>query len=246
MAGRRPLTGPAITRLAPVSPPLAAMGDGREEAPAEHVVAHARGGDVGDAIRAIDEFCYGRSMMMNVGDEKGELLDRAVRRARPRRLPELGTYCSYSALRMARAMPQDARLYSIEQSEANAAIAQRILDHADAAGRVTVVVGSLGDSGATVRRLESEHGFRARTLDFVFLDHDKGAYLPDLERILGRGWLHPGSVVVADNVKVPGAPAYRAYMTRHEGRTWRTLEHAAHIEYQSLIRDLMLESEYLG
>jgi catechol O-methyltransferase len=35
-------------------------------------------------------------------------------------------------------------------------------------------------------------------------------------------------------------------MAREEGRTWRTVEHDAHLEYQSLIKDLVLESEYLG
>jgi catechol O-methyltransferase len=222
------------------------VGDGREEALAAHVAGHARKGDVDDVIRVIDDFCYQHSVMMNVGDEKGEILDRAVRRIQPRRLLELGTYCGYSALRMTRMMGEDARLYSIEFNPANADIARRIWDHAGIADRATVVVGSLGDGGATIDRLESEHGFAAGTLDFAFVDHDKAAYLPDLQRILDRGWLHPGAVVVADNVKVPGAPAYRAYMTAHEGQTWRTVEHSTHVEYQSLIKDLVLESEYLG
>ena len=52
----------------------------------------------------------------------------------------------------------------------------------------------------------------------MFIDHDKDAYLPDLERILDRGWLHPGSVVVADNIRFPGAPEYRAFMQAEEGR----------------------------
>src|SRR5262245_28433665 len=184
--------------------------------------------------------------MMNVGDEKGEILDRAVQCARPRRLLELGTYCGYSALRMARVMPADARLHSIEFSEANAGVARRIWSHAGIADRATVVVGSLGDGGRTIARLEAEHSFTGGSVDFVFVDHDKAAYLPDLELILGRGWLHAGSIVVADNVKVPGAPEYRAYMKAQEGRSWRTVEHETHLEYQSLLKDLVLESDYLG
>ncbi len=82
--------------------------------------------------------------------------------------------------------------------------------------------------------------------DFVFIDHDKSAYLPDLGRILDQDWLHTGSVVVADNVRVPGAPDYREFMQTKEGRTWRTSEHETHVEYQSLLKDLVLESEYLG
>lgn len=51
---------------------------------------------------------------------------------------------------------------------------------------------------------------------------------------------------MADNVKVPGAPEYRAYMVQNEGRLWRTIEHETHVEYQTVIKDLVLVSEYLG
>src|SRR3712207_4919502 len=90
------------------------VGDGREAALADYVVANAPAGDLDAAIRAVDEFAYGHSFLINVGDEKGEILDAAVRRAQPRRLLELGTYCGYSALRTARVMPDGAHLYSIE------------------------------------------------------------------------------------------------------------------------------------
>ncbi len=222
------------------------VGDGREEALAEHVISTARQGDVDDAIRAIDDFCYRQSIMMNVGDEKGKILDAAIRRVDPRRLLELGTYCGYSALRTVRVMPDEAHLYSIEFSPANADIARRVLSHAGGADRVTIVVGTLGDGGGTISALEADHGFHQSSLDFVFLDHAKEAYLPDLERIVERGWLRRGGVVVADNVKFPGAPDYREHMHDREGRDWRTTEHETHLEYQAILKDLVLESEYLG
>ncbi len=220
------------------------VGDGREEALAQHVVRTAREGDLDDVIRTIDAFSYERSLMMHVGDEKGEILDAAIRRAAPRRVLELGTYCGYSALRMIRAMPAGGHVYSVEFVAANADIARRIWAHAGIGDRVTVVVGSLGDGGATMGALEDEHGFAAGGVDLVFLDHDKNEYLPDLQRIDARGWLRPGAVVVADNVRVPGAPEYRAHMREREGSGWATVEHETHVEYQSLIRDLVLESEY--
>ena len=222
------------------------VGDGREEALADYVVANARQGDPEDVIRVIDEFCMNRSVMINVGDEKGEILDRAVRRASPQLLLELGTYCGYSALRMARVMPAGARLCSIEFSPANAAIARRIWDHAGIGDQLTVVVGTLGDGGSTIDRLRTEHGFGEGTVDFVFVDHDKAAYLRTSSASSSERWLHPGSIVVADNVRFPGAPEYRAYLEAQEGKTWRTIEHDTHVEYQSLIKDLVLESEYLG
>ena len=222
------------------------VGDGREQALADYVCAHARRNDIDDAIRVIDEFCYTKRYMINIGDEKGRLLDRAVSAAHPRRLLELGTYCGYSALRIARVMPTDAVLYSIEFNPANAAVARRIWDRAGTGERIVVVVGTLGDDGRTLGVLRDEHGFAPGTIDFVFLDHEKDEYLPDLHRILDHEWLHPGSVVVADNVKYPGAPQYRAYMRHHEGADWRTREHRSHAEYQRIIKDLVLESTYLG
>jgi len=222
------------------------VGDGREEALAAYVMSNAAAGDLEDAIRVVDEFCYRHSVMMNVGDEKGQILDAAVRRVQPGLLLELGAYCGYSALRMARMMPQGAQLYSVEFAEANAAVARRIWEHAGVTDRITAVIGSIGDGGATLDMLESACGFRPGALDLLFIDHDKAAYLPDLKLILERRWLHKGSVAVADNVRVPGAPAYRAYMREQEGSTWRTVEHKTHVEYQTLIPDLVLESEYLG
>ena len=87
---------------------------------------------------------------------------------------------------------------------------------------MTCVVGTIGDGGRTLDALANEHGFTAGAVDFVFIDHDKSAYLTDLLSILDRGWLHPGSIVVADNIKVPGAPKYREYMRRQQGKLWDT------------------------
>ena len=222
------------------------VGDGREAALGEYVAANAPAGSLDAAIAAIDEFAYREKYLINVGDEKGELLDAAIRRIEPKRLLELGTYVGYSALRTVRAAPADAHLWSIEFNADNAEIARAVLAHAGVDDRVTVVHGTLGDGGKTIAALESEHGFATGSLDFVFIDHAKDEYLPDLERILDRGWLHAGSVAVADNVKLPGAPEYRAYMEEREGRDWRTTEHPTHAEYQTLLKDLVLESEFLG
>lgn len=217
------------------------IGDGREAAAADFVQTQARAGDIDDVIATIDRFAYERSYLINVGDEKGLLLDAAVQRVSPATALELGTYCGYGALRIARAAPQ-ARVFSVELSAANAEVARRIWAHAGVADRVHCVVGTIGDGGATLDAL----GFAPGELDFLFIDHDKDAYLPDLQAILDRDWLRTGAVVVADNVGIPGAPRYRAYMTEHQGTRWRTVEHKTHAEYQTLLTDLVLESDYLG
>jgi catechol O-methyltransferase len=221
------------------------IGDGREAAAADYVVANARQGDIDDVIAKVDQFAYQKSFLINVGDEKGALLDAAVRRANPFRVLELGTYCGYSSLRIARAAP-DAMVFSVELAEANADVARRIWAHAGVADRVTCVVGTVGDGGRTLDALANEHGFDAGNLDFLFVDHDKGAYLPDLQSIMDRGWLHRGAIVVADNMLIPGSPKYRDFMNQQQGKLFDTVEHKTHGEYQTLMPDVVLESEYLA
>jgi len=221
------------------------IGDGREQACAAFVEQNARRGDIDDVLVTIDKFAYEKSMLMNVGDEKGALLDAAVRRADPSLVLELGTYCGYGSLRLARTAP-NAKVYSVEFSAANAEVARRIWARAGVDDRVTCLVGTIGDGGKTLDTLAAEHGFSTGKLDVMFIDHDKRAYLPDLRSVLDRGWLHTGSIVVADNVKFPGAPEYRKYMTEQQGKLWDTVEHKTHVEYQTMIGDLVLESEYLG
>ncbi len=218
------------------------VGDGREEAAASYVIAHAPAGNIDSAVAAIDQYAYRQKFLINVGDEKGAILDAAIDRVKPRRMLELGAYVGYSALRAARRLPVGGHVFSVEFNPANAAIARRLINHAGAADRVTVVVGSIGDGGKTVKALQEEYGFKPGCLDFVFIDHAKEAYLSDLQRILEAGWLHEGSVVVADNVGFPGAPDYKAYMEAEEGKRWQTKTHKTHVEYQKLIPDLVLES----
>src|ERR1700741_1309107 len=148
------------------------IGDGREAAAVEYVLKNARAGDIDDVVATIDKFAYEKSMLINVGDEKGLLLDAAVRRANPALALELGTYCGYGALRIARAAPT-AKVYSVELAEANAINARQIWAHAGVAGRVTCVVGTIGDGGRTLDALANDHGFIAGSLDFLFLDHAK-------------------------------------------------------------------------
>src|ERR1700744_2297826 len=82
------------------------IGDGREAAAVEYVLKNARAGDIDDVLAAIDKFAYEKSMLINVGDEKAQLRDAAVRRADPTLALELGTYCGYGALRIARSAPK--------------------------------------------------------------------------------------------------------------------------------------------
>jgi catechol O-methyltransferase len=51
--------------------------------------------------------------------------------------------------------------------------------------------------------------------------------------------------VVADNILIPGSPKYRGFMNQQQGKLFDTLEHKTHGEYQTLVPDVVLESELL-
>src|SRR5262249_62298573 len=77
------------------------VGDGREARLAEYVVARARRADPADVIRIIDEDCYNQSFLINVGDQKGRILDAAGAEARTPRGLELGAFWWYNAVALA-------------------------------------------------------------------------------------------------------------------------------------------------
>src|ERR1700685_3658607 len=102
------------------------VGDGREAALQRFVLENSPAGDVDAVIATIDRFAYTKSFLINVGEEKGALLEAAIARAQPRVPLELGTYCGYASLRTIRAAPPDARLVTLELNPANAEIARAI------------------------------------------------------------------------------------------------------------------------
>ena len=46
--------------------------------------------------------------------------------------------------------------------------------------------------------------------DFIFVDHIKSAYVSDLELLVQKGFVKKGTVVVADNIWLPGGAAHTA------------------------------------
>lgn len=163
------------------------------------VRAEAAPGDPESVLAVLDAFARNQSFLMNVGDRKGEILDEQVRQLRPQRALELGAFCGYSAVRIGRLLREwDGHLDSIEVSGKNVAVARSVVDHAGLGELVTFHHGS---AEQVISSFDEAY-------DFVFIDHWKDLYLPDLRRIEEHGLLHQGSVVVADNIAFFDAAAY--------------------------------------
>lgn len=120
--------------------------------------------------------------------EQGAFLQILLRAAGAREVVEVGTLAGYSALWMARALPEGGRLRTIELSEKHAAFAEERLARSDVAVRVEVIRGR----GVDVLRTIGDG-----TVDATFLDADKASYGVYLEESLRI--LRPGGLVLVDN-----------------------------------------------
>ena len=141
-----------------------------------------------EVLRSIEREAPVRGLPI-IGPERGVFLDEVVISHSPKKILEIGTLVGYSAIRMARLI-KGVSLTCIEVDGDIAGVARSNIDAAGLADRVEIII---GDAKKVIPEM-------AGTFDMVFIDARKEEYLSYLkacERLLG-----PGSVVVADNVKV--------------------------------------------
>ncbi|XP_045912011.1 catechol O-methyltransferase A isoform X1 [Micropterus dolomieu] len=202
------------------------------------VCVNAVRGDPDSVITAIDCFCKHTEWAMNVGDEKGAILDSVVMETSPSTVLELGTYCGYSAVRIARLLSPETKLISVEMNPEYADVARQVIQHAGLQDKVCVLE---GESADLIPKMADMFGIQ--TFDFVFLDHWKDHYLPDIRLLEDCGLLARGSVVLADNVVCPGAPEYLNYI--RSSLKYSSRFYQAHLEYTRVL-DGLERSEYQG
>uniref|UniRef100_A0A8C8S2X6 catechol O-methyltransferase n=1 Tax=Pelusios castaneus TaxID=367368 RepID=A0A8C8S2X6_9SAUR len=214
------------------------MAQSKEQRILNFVLQNAVRGDPQSVVDTIDKYCSQKEWAMNVGDEKGLILDKIVEETKPSVLLELGTYCGYSAVRIARLLQPNACLLTIEFNPDYAAIAKQMIEFAGLQEKVKILE---GPSEAIIPQLKKKH--EVDTLDFVFLDHWKERYKPDTILLLECGLLRKGSVILADNVIVPGAPEFIQYIRNN--KSFECTNYLAHVEYMK-IKDAMEKAVFLG
>jgi len=134
---------------------------------------------------------------INVAPNQGKLLMLLAKMAGATRILEIGTLGGYSTLWLARALPADGRLVTLEYAPAHAAVARASFAAAGVDHLIELRVGAALDS------LEALAGEGAAPFDFVFIDADKPnnpGYLDGALRLS-----RPGTVIVCDNVVRDGA-----------------------------------------
>lgn len=136
---------------------------------------------------------------IQVSPAQGRLLELIAATARARRILEIGTLGGYSAICLARALPEDGHLVTLELEPKHAEVARANIERAGLGAKVEIRLGPALDS---LPKLAREG---AGPFDLVFLDADRPnnrAYVAWALRLT-----HPGSLIVVDNVVRHGAVA---------------------------------------
>ena len=136
---------------------------------------------------------------INVAPNQGKLLSLLASIQGARHVLEIGTLGGYSSIWLARALPANGRLVTLELDPKHAQVAQRNLERAGLADRVEIRVGRALDTLPALAR-EGLPPF-----DFTFIDADKQSIPEYFEWALKLSL--PGSVIVVDNVVRKGAVA---------------------------------------
>lgn len=136
---------------------------------------------------------------INVAPNQGKLLYILARSHNVRSILEIGTLGGYSTIWLARALPPDGRLITLEVSQKHAEVAQANIDQAGLSGCVEVRVGPAIE---TLPKLMDEG---AGPFDLVFIDADKVSTPQYLDWSLKL--TKPGSLIIIDNVVRNGGVA---------------------------------------
>jgi catechol O-methyltransferase len=131
---------------------------------------------------------------------------------------------------MAAQLPNDALIITIERNPQSAEIAQAIHKHAGVDNRINILIDSTKN---VIPRLDKH--YHIRSFDLIFIDHNGEAYLRDFMLLEQCGLIKSGTMIVADNVIVPGAPDYLNYIRNNPNYTTNTYEST--VEYTEDVRD---------
>lgn len=142
-----------------------------------------------------------------IRDEMAELMRFLMKLLAPERVLEVGTAVGYSAIFMAKALPEASHITTIENYEKRIPVARENICKAGLSERITLIEGEAGD---VLKKLSG-------TFDFIFMDAAKAQYITWLPEVLRL--LAPGGVLVTDNVLQEGDILESRFAVTRRNRT---------------------------
>tara|TARA_B100002019_G_scaffold62691_1_gene53739 strand:+ start:1799 stop:2563 length:765 start_codon:yes stop_codon:yes gene_type:complete len=153
-------------------------------------------------LDVIDEYAYKKTFLMNIGDEKGQLLESAIIDSKAKNILELGVYLGYSTIRILKNLDNESKLTSIESNKKFADIASEHINISGLSKNHKLIIGK---SNEVIPNLNEKY-------DFIFIDHWKELYLEDLKALEENNLIKNNAWIFADNVILFNLEDYLEYV----------------------------------
>ncbi len=196
-----------------------------------------------EALREMEKEALGAAVPI-IRTQTQSLLRFLMEMQRPMRMLEVGTATGFSACLLLQYAPEGAELTTIERDPGRAAKARENFAAMDRrmregkgwcpereSGRITLLEGEAGEI------LDELSG----TYDFIFMDAAKGQYIHFLPKVLRL--MHPGSLLVSDNVFKDGEILESRYAVKRRDRTIhkRMREYLTALTHSSELQTVLLQ-----
>lgn len=142
-----------------------------------------------DTIRSLDEEGFPQ---ISVTANHGKLLQVMAALTNARKMLELGTLAGYSTIWLARALPEDGKIITLEIDPRHSELARKNIEKAGLSSKVDFRVGRAIE--ILPKMIMDEEG----PFDLIFIDADKPPYAEYFEYALKLA--RPGTVIICDNV----------------------------------------------
>lgn len=153
------------------------------------------------------------------GHIQGKFLEFLVRMIRPRNILEIGSFTGYSAICMARGMEDGACLDTYEIDDELELLIKKFINLSRQEDKICLHIGS----ALELAPLEN------KVYDLVFIDGDKREYPAYYNMLFEHRMVHPGSIIIADNILWYGKVAKPVeHNDRHT---------AAIVEFNAMVRE---------
>ena len=129
---------------------------------------------------------------ISVSPNQGKFLQMLALSCKAERILEIGTLAGYSTIFLARALPENGKLITIEYEQHHAQVAKKNILRGGLESKVEVIIGKAADI------LEDLIKEKTEPFDFIFIDADKPPYTEYFRMALRLS--HSGTVIIADNV----------------------------------------------
>jgi predicted O-methyltransferase YrrM len=143
-----------------------------------------------DAVlkQVVDQTASKKFPLIQISPENGKFLYLLIKMINAKRVLEIGTLTGYSTIWMARALPVEGKLITLEIDPKHAEEAKKNFKKAGLDSKIELILDSAIQS---LDKIENEK------FDFVFIDADKTGYPAYFDKVIGM--MNKGGLITADN-----------------------------------------------